>query len=128
MRSSASVVLHALGIPVLLAALAAPAAAQMPPADSTATPRDSVSAADRGRMTTLAKEAGNQAALASSHVVAGSTAAEALAQVETAAGTAWQRFFNAEAQDGPIRRKFLALDPAFAAIETAYGMGYRWLA
>ena len=27
-----------------------------------------------------------------------------------------------------IRRKFLALDPAFAAIETAYGMGYRWLA
>ena len=27
-----------------------------------------------------------------------------------------------------IRRKFVALDPAFAAIETAYGMGYRWLA
>jgi two-component system, OmpR family, response regulator len=27
-----------------------------------------------------------------------------------------------------IRKKFLALDPAFAAIETAYGMGYRWLA
>jgi two-component system OmpR family response regulator len=27
-----------------------------------------------------------------------------------------------------IRRKFLAIDPAFAAIETAYGMGYRWLA
>ena len=25
-----------------------------------------------------------------------------------------------------IRRKFLALDPAFAAIETVYGMGYRW--
>jgi two-component system OmpR family response regulator len=27
-----------------------------------------------------------------------------------------------------IRRKFVAIDPAFAAIETAYGMGYRWLA
>ena len=27
-----------------------------------------------------------------------------------------------------IRRKFQAIDPAFAAIETAYGMGYRWLA
>ena len=27
-----------------------------------------------------------------------------------------------------IRKKFLALDPTFAAIETAYGMGYRWLA
>ena len=26
-----------------------------------------------------------------------------------------------------IRRKFTALDPAFAAIETMYGMGYRWL-
>jgi two-component system OmpR family response regulator len=26
-----------------------------------------------------------------------------------------------------IRRKFAAIDPAFAAIETAYGMGYRWL-
>ena len=25
-----------------------------------------------------------------------------------------------------IRRKFLALDPAFDAIETVYGMGYRW--
>ena len=25
-----------------------------------------------------------------------------------------------------IRRKFQAADPAFAAIETAYGMGYRW--
>jgi two-component system, OmpR family, response regulator len=25
-----------------------------------------------------------------------------------------------------IRRKFLAADPAFAAIETVYGMGYRW--
>ena len=25
-----------------------------------------------------------------------------------------------------IRRKFLRLDPAFDAIETAYGMGYRW--
>jgi two-component system OmpR family response regulator len=25
-----------------------------------------------------------------------------------------------------IRRKFQALDPAFAAIETAYGVGYRW--
>ncbi len=25
-----------------------------------------------------------------------------------------------------IRRKFLALDPAFAAIESVYGMGYRW--
>jgi len=27
-----------------------------------------------------------------------------------------------------IRRKFLAIDPEFAAIETVYGMGYRWLA
>jgi two-component system OmpR family response regulator len=27
-----------------------------------------------------------------------------------------------------IRRKFLALDPNFDAIETVYGMGYRWLA
>ncbi len=27
-----------------------------------------------------------------------------------------------------IRRKFHALDPEFNAIETAYGMGYRWLA
>jgi two-component system OmpR family response regulator len=27
-----------------------------------------------------------------------------------------------------IRRKFQAIDPAFAAVETAYGMGYRWLA
>jgi two-component system OmpR family response regulator len=26
-----------------------------------------------------------------------------------------------------IRRKFLAVDEAFAAIETVYGMGYRWL-
>ena len=26
-----------------------------------------------------------------------------------------------------IRRKFLAIDPAFDAIETVYGMGYRWL-
>jgi two-component system OmpR family response regulator len=25
-----------------------------------------------------------------------------------------------------IRKKFLRLDPAFAAIDTAYGMGYRW--
>jgi two-component system OmpR family response regulator len=25
-----------------------------------------------------------------------------------------------------IRRKFQAIDPAFAAIETAYGVGYRW--
>ncbi|HEY5763510.1 MAG TPA: response regulator, partial [Rhodocyclaceae bacterium] len=26
-----------------------------------------------------------------------------------------------------IRRKFLAIDPDFAAVETVYGMGYRWL-
>lgn len=26
-----------------------------------------------------------------------------------------------------IRRKFIAIDPAFVAIETLYGMGYRWL-
>jgi two-component system OmpR family response regulator len=26
-----------------------------------------------------------------------------------------------------IRRKFQALDPAFEAIQTVYGMGYRWL-
>ena len=26
-----------------------------------------------------------------------------------------------------IRKKFLAVDPAFAAIETVYGMGYRWV-
>jgi two-component system, OmpR family, response regulator len=26
-----------------------------------------------------------------------------------------------------IRRKFLAIDPAFDAVETVYGMGYRWL-
>ena len=26
-----------------------------------------------------------------------------------------------------IRKKFLAVDPAFAAIETVYGMGYRWM-
>jgi len=26
-----------------------------------------------------------------------------------------------------IRRKFVALDPGFAAVETVYGMGYRWL-
>jgi len=26
-----------------------------------------------------------------------------------------------------IRRKFIAIDPAFDAIETVYGMGYRWL-
>jgi two-component system OmpR family response regulator len=25
-----------------------------------------------------------------------------------------------------IRRKFLAADPAFDAVETVYGMGYRW--
>jgi two-component system OmpR family response regulator len=25
-----------------------------------------------------------------------------------------------------IRRKFQAVDPAFDAIETVYGMGYRW--
>ena len=25
-----------------------------------------------------------------------------------------------------IRRKFIALDPAFDHIETAYGLGYRW--
>ena len=27
-----------------------------------------------------------------------------------------------------IRKKFLAIDADFAAIETAYGMGYRWKA
>ena len=27
-----------------------------------------------------------------------------------------------------IRRKFVAIDPGFDAIETVYGMGYRWLA
>ncbi len=27
-----------------------------------------------------------------------------------------------------IRRKFVAIDPDFDAIETVYGMGYRWLA
>ncbi len=27
-----------------------------------------------------------------------------------------------------IRRKFVALDPEFEAVETVYGMGYRWLA
>jgi two-component system OmpR family response regulator len=27
-----------------------------------------------------------------------------------------------------IRRKFLAADPAFDQIDTAYGMGYRWKA
>ena len=27
-----------------------------------------------------------------------------------------------------IRRKFIAIDPDFGAIETVYGMGYRWLA
>jgi two-component system OmpR family response regulator len=26
-----------------------------------------------------------------------------------------------------IRKKFLAVDPAFGAIETVYGMGYRWM-
>jgi two-component system OmpR family response regulator len=26
-----------------------------------------------------------------------------------------------------IRRKFVALDPDFSAVETVYGMGYRWL-
>jgi two-component system OmpR family response regulator len=26
-----------------------------------------------------------------------------------------------------IRKKFLAIDPAFAAIDTVYGMGYRWV-
>ena len=26
-----------------------------------------------------------------------------------------------------VRRKFAAVDPSFAAIETMYGMGYRWL-
>ena len=26
-----------------------------------------------------------------------------------------------------IRKKFLAVDPAFAGIETVYGMGYRWM-
>lgn len=26
-----------------------------------------------------------------------------------------------------IRKKFLAVDPGFAAIETVYGMGYRWM-
>jgi two-component system OmpR family response regulator len=26
-----------------------------------------------------------------------------------------------------IRRKFLAIDPEFGAVETVYGMGYRWL-
>ena len=26
-----------------------------------------------------------------------------------------------------IRRKFVALDPDFDAVETVYGMGYRWL-
>ena len=27
-----------------------------------------------------------------------------------------------------IRRKFVAIDPDFDAIETVYGMGYRWIA
>ena len=27
-----------------------------------------------------------------------------------------------------LRKKFLAVDPDFNQIETAYGMGYRWLA
>ena len=26
-----------------------------------------------------------------------------------------------------VRRKFVAIDPDFAAIETVYGMGYRWI-
>jgi two-component system OmpR family response regulator len=26
-----------------------------------------------------------------------------------------------------IRKKFLAVDAQFAAIETVYGMGYRWM-
>jgi two-component system OmpR family response regulator len=26
-----------------------------------------------------------------------------------------------------IRKKFLAVDPAFEAIDTVYGMGYRWI-
>ena len=26
-----------------------------------------------------------------------------------------------------IRKKFIAVDPAFDAIHTAYGMGYRWV-
>jgi len=26
-----------------------------------------------------------------------------------------------------IRQKFLAVDPSFAQVETAYGMGYRWM-
>ena len=26
-----------------------------------------------------------------------------------------------------IRKKFLAVDPAFDAIDTVYGMGYRWV-
>jgi len=26
-----------------------------------------------------------------------------------------------------IRRKFIAIDASFDAIETVYGMGYRWL-
>jgi two-component system OmpR family response regulator len=26
-----------------------------------------------------------------------------------------------------IRRKFIAVDAAFDAIDTVYGMGYRWL-
>ena len=26
-----------------------------------------------------------------------------------------------------VRRKFAAVDSSFAAIETMYGMGYRWL-
>jgi two-component system OmpR family response regulator len=26
-----------------------------------------------------------------------------------------------------IRKKFLALDPQFDSIQTAYGMGYRWV-
>ncbi len=27
-----------------------------------------------------------------------------------------------------LRAKFVAADPSFAAIETAYGLGYRWKA
>jgi two-component system OmpR family response regulator len=26
-----------------------------------------------------------------------------------------------------MRRKFIAVDPGFSAVETVYGMGYRWL-
>ena len=40
--------------------------------------------------------------------------------------TSWSTTSTITSHVKRIRRKFQAVDPAFAAIDTVYGLGYRW--